>query len=36
MSDPAQLNAILDDGAARLRPIAQKTLHDVMTRMGLR
>lgn len=36
MNDPAQLNAILDDGAARLRPIAQKTLHDVMTRMGLR
>ena len=36
LNDPAQLNAILDDGAARLRPIAQKTLHDVMTRMGLR
>ncbi len=36
MSDPAQISAILDDGAARVRPLAQKTLHDVMTRMGLR
>ncbi len=36
MSDPAQLDAILDDGAARVRPLAQKTLHEVMTRMGLR
>ncbi len=36
MDDQAELMAILDDGAARVRPTAQKTLHDVMTKMGLR
>ncbi len=36
MADPAQVQAILDDGAARLRPIAQETLRTAMTRMGLR
>jgi tryptophanyl-tRNA synthetase len=36
MADPAQVTAILDDGAARLRPLAQKTLRTAMVRMGLR
>jgi len=36
MSDSVQISAILEDGAARVRPTAQKTLQDVMTRMGLR
>ncbi len=36
MADPAQVTAILDDGAARLRPLAQETLRTAMTRMGLR
>ncbi|HLV97570.1 MAG TPA: tryptophan--tRNA ligase [Ktedonobacterales bacterium] len=36
MADPTQVTAILDDGAARLRPLAQETLRTAMTRMGLR
>jgi tryptophanyl-tRNA synthetase len=36
MADPAQVQAILDEGAARLRPLAQATLRTAMTRMGLR
>jgi tryptophanyl-tRNA synthetase len=36
MADPAQVTAILDEGAARVRPMAQATLRDVMTKMGLR
>jgi tryptophanyl-tRNA synthetase len=36
MADPAQVTAILDAGAARLRPLAQATLRTAMSRMGLR
>jgi tryptophanyl-tRNA synthetase len=36
MNDQTQITAILDEGAARVRPLAQQTLHEVMTKMGLR
>ena len=36
MSDQTELRAILDEGAARIRPIAQATLRDVQSKMGLR
>lgn len=36
MGDQTELRAILDDGAARIRPIAQATLRDVQSKMGLR
>lgn len=36
MNEQTELRAILDDGAARIRPIAQATLRDVHHKMGLR
>jgi tryptophanyl-tRNA synthetase len=36
MADPARLRAILDEGAERIRPIAQATMAEVRERMGLR
>lgn len=36
MADPAQLRRILDEGAERIRPIAEATMTEVRERMGLR
>jgi tryptophanyl-tRNA synthetase len=36
MADPTRMQAILDEGAARVRPLAQETLRAAMTSMGLR
>jgi hypothetical protein len=36
MADPARLRAILDEGAERIRPIAEATMAEVRERMGLR
>jgi tryptophanyl-tRNA synthetase len=36
MADPARLRTILDEGAERIRPIAQATMAEVRERMGLR
>ncbi|HEY7127203.1 MAG TPA: tryptophan--tRNA ligase [Ktedonobacterales bacterium] len=36
MGDQTELRAILDEGAARIRPTAQATLRDVQSKMGLR
>ncbi len=36
MADPAKLRGILDEGAERIRPIAQATMAEVRERMGLR
>ena len=36
MNDQTELRAILDEGAARIRPIAQATLREVQSKMGLR
>jgi tryptophanyl-tRNA synthetase len=36
MADPERLRAILDEGAERIRPIAQATMAEVRERMGLR
>ena len=36
MSDLPGLDALMAEGAAKVRPLAQKTLHTVMERMGLR
>jgi tryptophanyl-tRNA synthetase len=35
-ADPARLRTILDEGAERIRPIAQATMAEVRERMGLR
>jgi tryptophanyl-tRNA synthetase len=35
MADPARLRRVLDDGAERIRPIAQATMAEVRERMGL-
>jgi tryptophanyl-tRNA synthetase len=35
-ADPAYLDGILSAGASRIRPIAERTLADVMQKMGLR
>jgi len=36
MADPVRLRRILDEGAERIRPIAQATITEVRERMGLR
>jgi tryptophanyl-tRNA synthetase len=36
MADPIRLRGILDEGAERIRPIAQATMAEVRERMGLR
>ncbi len=36
MADPTQVTAILDAGAARVRPLAQATLREAQIKMGLR
>ena len=36
MADPARLRRILDEGAERIRPIAEATMVEVRERMGLR
>ena len=36
MADPTQVTAILDAGAAWVRPLAQATLREAQTKMGLR
>ncbi|MGA3030028.1 MAG: tryptophan--tRNA ligase [Candidatus Limnocylindrales bacterium] len=36
MADPARLRRILDEGAERIRPIAEATMTEVRERMGLR
>ncbi|HEY7348006.1 MAG TPA: tryptophan--tRNA ligase [Ktedonobacterales bacterium] len=36
MAEPARVQAILGEGAARVRPLAQATLRTAMSRMGLR
>jgi tryptophanyl-tRNA synthetase len=36
MADPARLRGILDEGAERIRPIAEATMAEVRERMGLR
>ena len=36
MADPAKVGRILEDGAERLRPIAEATMAEVRTKMGLR
>ena len=36
MADPARIDRILDDGAERVRPIAQATMAEVREKMGLR
>ncbi len=36
MADPARIDRILDDGAERVRPIAQATMAEVRDKMGLR
>jgi tryptophanyl-tRNA synthetase len=36
MADQPRLRAILDDGAERIRPIAEATMAEVRERMGLR
>ena len=36
MSDLPSLDALMAEGAAKVRPLAQTTLHTVMERMGLR
>jgi hypothetical protein len=36
MADTARLRAILDEGAERIRPIADATMAEVRERMGLR
>ncbi len=36
MADPARLRRILDEGAERIRPIAEATMAEVRERMGLR
>jgi tryptophanyl-tRNA synthetase len=36
MADPVRLRRILDEGAERIRPIAQATMTEVRERMGLR
>jgi tryptophanyl-tRNA synthetase len=35
-ADPKRLRAILDEGAERIRPIAEATMAEVRERMGLR
>ena len=36
MADPARIDRILDEGAERIRPIAQATMAEVREKMGLR
>ena len=36
MADPARIDTILNDGAERVRPIAQATMDEVRHKMGLR
>jgi tryptophanyl-tRNA synthetase len=36
IADPARIDRILDDGAERVRPIAQATIDEVRDKMGLR
>jgi hypothetical protein len=36
MADPARLQAILAEGAERVRPLAEATMSEVHQRMGLR
>ncbi len=36
MADPARIDRILDEGAERVRPIAQATMAEVRAKMGLR
>jgi len=36
MSNPAEVDGILEAGADRLRPMAEATMTEVRTRMGLR
>jgi tryptophanyl-tRNA synthetase len=36
MADPVRLRRILDEGAERIRPIAEATMVEVRERMGLR
>jgi hypothetical protein len=36
MADLPKLRAILDEGAERIRPIAEATIAEVRERMGLR
>jgi tryptophanyl-tRNA synthetase len=36
MADPVRLRRILDEGAERIRPIAEATMTEVRERMGLR
>jgi tryptophanyl-tRNA synthetase len=36
MADPLRLRRILDEGAERIRPIAEATMTEVRERMGLR
>ena len=36
MADPGRVDAILGDGAERLRPKAEATMAEVRERMGLR
>jgi tryptophanyl-tRNA synthetase len=36
MSDLPSLDALMAEGAAKVRPLAQETLHTVLERMGLR
>jgi tryptophanyl-tRNA synthetase len=36
MGDPAMLEALMAEGAAKIRPIAEATLHTVMEKVGLR
>jgi tryptophanyl-tRNA synthetase len=36
MARPADLEGVLEDGAARIRPIAQATIDEVRSKMGLR
>ena len=36
MADPGRVDRILDEGAERIRPIAQATMAEVRQKMGLR
>ena len=36
MGDLPSLDALMAEGAAKVRPLAQETLHTVLERMGLR
>ena len=36
MADPARVDRILEEGAERIRPIAQATMAEVREKMGLR